>query len=172
MTDEEKAFAVVSWLDDLRACAVRLADITALLEQMAANVDGLGAVRYDRPRVIRGAGNADPIGERLAEREEQAAALEAEAVELRAVIGNAARLIVAAWRANAGENDGHFRYVIEHYARGMEKRDAARVAGLGRYECALSARRVAGMIYESSPRTFAPKGGERFGYRQFMKGKA
>lgn len=173
MTDEEKAFAVVSWLDDLRACAVRLADITALLEQMAANVDGLGAVRYDHPRVIRGAGKPDPIGERLADREEQAAELEAEAAELRAVIGNAARLIAAAWRANVGENDTAFLYVIEYYARGRGKREAARVAGLGRYDCALSARRVAGMIYDTAPEVFTRTGGAGlFGYRQFMRDKA
>lgn len=168
--DEGKAYAVVSWLDDLRACAVRLADITALLEQMAANVDGLGAMRYDRPKVTGGGGaKADPIGEMLADREETAAALEAEAVELRAVIGNAARLIAAAWRANVGENDTAFLYVIEYYARGRGKREAARVAGLGRYDCALSARRVAGMIYDTAPEVFTRTGGAGlFGYWQFM----
>lgn len=166
------AYAVVSWLDDLRECAERLEVITALLESLDADADGVGAVQYDRPMVSIGAAKHDRIGESVAEREERAAALEAEAAELRAAIGNAVRVIAAAWRANRGECDGAFRYVLERYARGRGRQEAALSAGLGRYEAVLSARRVAPMIYGAAPHLFEPwRGAGRFGYFRFMRGE-
>ena len=155
VNDEGKAFRVVCWLDSLEAHVRRLDDARAAMTQLEAEHDELKSSGGALERVSGVTYKPDRIGEHVARRDEKMAALSEEIELLERAARNAERTIREAWRANEGANDGAFRYVLERYARGASPEEAARVAGLGRFEARLSARRVAVMVYDSAPQLFA-----------------
>ena len=168
VTDESKEYRVMLWLDDLESCRARLQSTVDAIERVNGLRDGLKAHRLDIPRTHNV--DADAIGSMVVEREERLASLNAQACELTAALRGGARTIIEAWSANAGMNDGAFRYVVERYVRGRATHDAAKAAGLGKYEAKLAARRVAPMIYDSAPDVFGMDVGEvgYYGYAEAM----
>ena len=163
ITDEGKAYRVMCWLDSLLACSTRLRGLRAELDAMREHDDGVRAVRYDRPRVSRSA-NMDALCDRIAEKDEAARRLSGEASELEGAVHGAERAIGMAWLANRGVDDRAFKFVIERYARGAAPSEAAKSAGLGRFEAKLCARRVAPMIFDSAPWLFSKAEGDETGY--------
>ena len=155
ITDEGKCYRVACWLDSLSECARRLADVRGELEELEGDYSGVKAVRYDKPAIPRGTAKADLIGDLVAAREERAAELTAEADSLERAARCGERILSEAWEANAGTADAAFLYGIERYARGTEPTEAAKIAGLGRYAAKLSARKIAGMVYDSAPQLFS-----------------
>lgn len=155
ITSEGKQYRVCTWLDRLRACSTVLRDARMALDDLDVDVDGLGAVRYDRERVSGGCAKVDAIGALVVKRDESREALFSTISEMRNAVLGGERVIRDAWKANAGVCDDAFRYVIEHYARGKSIRESAMLAGLSRYKGKLSARKTACMIYDAAPELFS-----------------
>lgn len=166
VSDAAKQMRVISWLDGVREARARLADIRDKLREMDEGADGLSCAKV-RKDGVRISYTPDKIGSMIAEREEVAAKLNAEAEFAEGRLRDACRTLQTAWDRNAGTDDPAFAYLLHRYVDGMSQADAAREVGTTIWGAKLYPRRVAALVYDSDPERFPPTVDERFAEHGF-----